>query len=159
MTDLWNFRCRVARGRRIMRSNMRSVWLAAVACFMVSTFHDRRAFGRTHPASQNTSGDEDEAVVDCVNGQLLSGLCVCDDDFIGDACDEKRCAHDCHGRGECVDGKCTSCKSGYEGEVARCIVLSHRHVLSHSAGRVWNDIRTVFLSTLLSSDSPSVLSL
>lgn len=47
-------------------------------------------------------------------GRCVNGMCVCDDDYTGEDCRDRRCPRDCSQRGRCVDGQCV-CEDGFTG--------------------------------------------
>lgn len=55
------------------------------------------------------------------HGRCVNGMCICDDDYTGEDCRDRRCPRDCSQRGRCVDGQCI-CEDGFTG--SDCAELS-----------------------------------
>ena len=49
------------------------------------------------------------------NGVCFRGRCICDAQWLGEACEVRRCPNDCSGKGKCVDGQCV-CNDPYRGK-------------------------------------------
>mmetsp|Transcript_98888 Transcript_98888/g.176178 ORF Transcript_98888/g.176178 Transcript_98888/m.176178 type:complete len:449 (+) Transcript_98888:130-1476(+) len=85
------------------------------------------------PAPVLVQEEKKTCAMDCNNrGMCVSGECVCNNGYLGRACEQLRCLNDCSGNGRCFQGNC-ECSTNFMGEdcsVKNAIPLNLASLLS-----------------------------